>query len=544
LDAGRVLELILAAKRKRRTEIEILEGDDYEMAAFDLYPKYVQQMRAFNAVDFDDLLLLAEDVLDQEEPRRRWSERFEYLLVDEYQDTSPDQLKLLKILAGTEKNVCVVGDDDQSIYAWRGANPENILAFTRDFPGARDVVLDQNYRSTNNILRAANAVIANNQKRKPKSLWSAGGDGDPVDVVAVADGDEEATYIVGQIQRLLGEGVQRDAIAILYRSNLQSRIFEELLALDHIPFRVVGGQAFFERKEVRDALAFLSVVANPRDEIALRRIINVPPRGIGATSVERLVAHGEATGKGLWGALLDARNVKDLPHAAMQGAEQLVGLLNPLGERLRAVQPGQLASTCRDLFAGLGLRDAVLAADDAPGIAEKRLENLDEVMRSLEGFERNARVDDGLLSEYLLAAALASRNDQEEEEEAGGKVTLMTLHSAKGLEFPYVFLVGVEEELLPHKRTVDDLAGDIGEERRLFYVGMTRARKRLWLTWARHRNKHGKPTERSPSRFLQELPEGPGVRKRDQDNPKGDAESDKLAEDFFKKMRSQLGIAD
>jgi DNA helicase II / ATP-dependent DNA helicase PcrA len=543
LDANRVLDQILRAKRGRRDEIEILNGDDYELAAFDLYPRYRAQMRAYNAVDFDDLLLLAEDVLAMPEPRARWASRFDELLVDEYQDTSPDQLRLLKILAGNTRNVCVVGDDDQSIYAWRGADPANILAFAEHFAGAHEVILDQNYRSTNNILDAANHVIKNNLHRKPKALWSAAGAGEPVDVVACSDADDECEFVVDQVQRLIALGTPRQAIAVLYRANVQSRVFEEAMALEHIPFRVVGGQAFFERKEVRDALAYLSVAQNPRDEVALRRIINVPPRGIGPTSVERLVTYGESTGKGLWVALTEASHLKDIPAAAVAGAHQLVEILTPAAQRLRRAKKGELAACTRELLKDLGLRDAVLAADDAPGLAERRLENLDEVFRSIDSFERTAREGVPLLADYLYSAALASR-DEEAEEDPSGRVTLMTLHSAKGLEFPYVFLVGVEEELLPHKRTMDDVGGDLGEERRLFYVGMTRARKRLWLLWARRRVKHGKPIERSPSRFLQEIPDGPGVRRRNRDSPKGDAESEKLAGDFFKNMKAQLGITE
>ena len=288
-------------------------------------------------------------------------------------------------------------------------------------------------------------------------------------------------------------------------------------------------------------MAYLSVALNPRDEIALRRIVNTPPRGIGPTSVERLVAHGEGTGRGLWVALQEASHLKDLPAAAVVGAQRLVGILGPAAARLRKAKKGELSVCTRELLKDLGLRDAVLAADDAPGLAERRLENLDEVLRSIESFERTAADGTPLLADYLYSAALASR-DEEEEEDSSGRVTLMTLHSAKGLEFPFVFLVGVEEELLPHKRTMDDLGGDLGEERRLFYVGMTRARKRLWLVWARNRVKHGKPTQRSPSRFLQEISEGPGVRRRNRDNPKGDVESEKLADDFFKTMKAQLGI--
>jgi len=257
-------------------------------------------------------------------------------------------------LAEHTPHVCVVGDDDQSIYAWRGADPTNIADFNRRFPGVQEITLDQNYRSTNNILTAANHVIQHNLHRKPKALWSAGGAGDPVDIVACSDGDDEATFVVDQVRRLLADGVAKDAIAILYRANVQSRIFEELFALERIPFRVVGGQAFFERKEVKDVLAYLAVVQNPRDEVALRRIVNPPPRGIGPTSVERLVRFGAESRQGLWGALRDAAAVDELPPAAVVGARGLVGILGPAGANVRGARKGELSVAVRALVQSLG----------------------------------------------------------------------------------------------------------------------------------------------------------------------------------------------
>ncbi len=316
LDAYKILEVILAAKRKRLAEVKFDTGDDYEMAAYDLYPRYVEQMRAYNAVDYDDLLLRSKSALEHPAVRDRWSQRYDYLLVDEYQDTSPDQLELLQVLAARHGNVCVVGDDDQAIYAWRGAAVDNILSFASQFPGTREIVLDQNYRSTSNILASANAVIKNNVTRKQKVLWSALGEGEPVEVVACADAEDEAEFVIDMIGKLIYQNVKHHDIAILYRANAQSQIFEETMALEKIPFRVVGGQEFFDRKEVRDAVAFLQVAQNPYDEVSLRRIINVPPRGIGATSVERLVKYGESTGKGLWHAMTYGGANVDLPPQA------------------------------------------------------------------------------------------------------------------------------------------------------------------------------------------------------------------------------------
>ena len=543
LDAAKVLDIVLRTKRERREEVDLQWGDDYEMAAYDLYPRYVAQMRAFNAIDFDDLLLLSQDLLEMPDVRARWAQRFDFLLVDEYQDTSPDQLELVRALAGPEQNVCAVGDDDQAIYAWRGAAVDNILSFSRHFTPTKEVVLDQNYRSTGNILAAANAIICNNRQRKLKNLWSGGGAGAAVEVVECQDDEDEATFVTETIRRLNYEGVPYGDIAVLYRSNVQSRLFEETLALERVPYRVVGGQAFFDRKEVRDAMAFLTALHNPADEVALRRIVNVPPRGIGAASLERLVEFGEQQRVGLWGALQQADNVADLPKGAASGARDLVATLTPYAARLQVAMPGEAAPLVRDLFNRLNLKDSILDADDSPSIATRRLENLEEVQNAVGRFEQRMEDREPPLGEFLRASALVRSADDDDEAKAT-QVTLMTLHSAKGLEFPYVLMVGVEEELLPHRRTLE-LGGDLSEERRLCYVGITRARKHLWMTLARQRRKHGKMAERSASRFLEELPAGDGVKRwaRDATLSQGTPEdSDMKAQEFFKRMRAQLGI--
>lgn len=540
LDPGRVLDLILKAKRARQREVEIDWGDEYEFAAHELYGKYVEQMRAYNAIDFDDLLLRSRDVLRIDTVRERWQQRFEHVLVDEYQDTSADQLELIQILVAGHHNVCVVGDDDQSIYGWRGAAADSILAFGQQFRGTREVILDQNYRSTNAILNAANAVIRNNKVRKVKQLWSASGAGDPVEVVECVDGDDEALFVTETMHRLIYDGVPARDIAVLYRTNTQSRIFEETLAMERIPFKVVGGQAFFERKEVRDALAFLGVASNPHDELALRRVINVPPRGIGPASLDRLVAHGESSRTGLWGALCAADHVHGLPRAAVEGAREFVQHMQPLAERLRAARAGSVAPVARELFEQFRLRDAVLAADDAPTIAERRLDNLEEVLGALARFESNAPTEAQPLAEFLRFSSLV-RGPSEDEENPVDHVTLMTLHSAKGLEFPYVFLVGMEEEVLPHKKTLEQ-GGELSEERRLCYVGITRARRRLWATWARHRQRHGKMVDVTPSRFLQEMPEGDGIHRWRRAETKPAVSNEDMGNAFFKRMFEELGI--
>ncbi len=542
LDANKILTMILEAKKSGAQEIEILEGDDYEIAVAELFPRYVEQMQAYNAVDFDDLLLRSVQALRQDEVKGRWAGRFDYILVDEYQDTSPDQLELLQALAGVKQNVCVVGDDDQSIYAWRGADSGNILAFAKNFRGAHEVVLDQNYRSTGNILDAANKVIANNKVRKVKKLWSAGGPGDPVEVVACSDGEDEASFVYGEIRRLLDQGAKADDIAILYRANSQSQVFEEQLSFERIPYRVVGGQAFLERKEVRDVLAYMALARNPHDEIALRRVINNPPRGIGPSSVQRLTVQGESTGRGMWAALKDPVARAALPARAQAGAVELVEVVEEFSTRVQEAGRGQLSRLVHELIERLRLREHVLKADDAESVSNRRMDNIDEVINSTTRFEEMHPQHEDPLGAFLDNSRLQSKTEQENNP-PGGRVTLMTLHGAKGLEFPYVFFVGVEEDLLPHRRSVE-MGGEIAEERRLCYVGMTRAKRRLWMSYARTRLLRGKPVRRTLSRFLQELPDEPVVKKHDRMRVlEGDA-AEKVADDFFARMRLMLGNDD
>ena len=539
LDASKVLDRVLAAKRQRLEEVPIDRGDDYEFAAHELYPRYREQMRAYNAVDFDDLILGAVDVLREPSRALKWSNRFQHILVDEYQDTSPDQLELLRDLAGDGHNLSVVGDDDQSIYARRGAVADNILAFTRQFAAAKEIVLDQNYRSTNNILRAANAVIANNAVRKMKNLWSASGDGDAIEVVACPGADEEAEFVAGTIQRLVYQGQSYQDFAILYRSNNQGRLLEETLALERIPYRVVGGQSLFDRKDVRDALAYLSFINNPTDEVSLRRVINLPPRGIGPKTLQRITEYAESSRVSLWSALRRVDRIDGLETRAHASVGNFVALIEGHADGLRARTTSGLAERVQHLFDALGLREHILESDDTAKVLGRRLENFDQVLHALRRFEQQAGSSGGLES-FLRNTALA-RDSETEEESDVSKVTLITLHSAKGLEFPCVFLVGMEEDLLPHRRAVEE-ASDLGEERRLCYVGITRAQQRLWLTYASRRVRYGKGEPRNPSRFLDELPEGEGVI-RTAANADGDGEEAEAAADaFFERMRSQLGI--
>ena len=541
LDAAKVLDIILRTKRERLDEVALDWGDDYEMAAFDLYPRYMAQMRAYNAVDFDDLLLRTQDVLAEPDVRARWGARYEHLLVDEYQDTSPDQLALVQALAGDRQNICAVGDDDQAIYGWRGAAVGNILAFAKTFPGTYEVVLDQNYRSTGNILAAANAVIKLNTERKPKALWCDVGPGEAVEVVACAHDEDEAMFVAETVRQLNYEGVPYADVAVLYRANTQSRVFEETLTAEQIPVRVVGGQAFYDRKEVRDALALLGLVNNPTDELALRRIVNVPPRGIGPASLERLEGFAQAAGLGLWQAVQQAADVPNLPRAAQVGCQALVQQVTATQELLRATTTAAaLPGTVARLLNALGWRESIVDADDATSIKTRRLDNLVAVQAALERFAERHPDADEPLSAFLRTTALA-RSPSDDAAETPCEVTLQTLHSAKGLEFPYVFFVGLEEDLLPHRRTLEG-DGDLSEERRLCYVGMTRARTRLWLSHCETRQARGRSSERTPSRFLSDLPAGDGIRRWHREAPPESAESEDKAAEFFARMRLQLGI--
>jgi DNA helicase II / ATP-dependent DNA helicase PcrA len=535
LDAERVLDLILKAKRQNKKEIEIDWGDEYEFAAHELYPRYVDQMRAFNAVDFDDLLQKALLALSQPEVGARWKQRFDHILVDEYQDTSPEQLELLQILVGTENSLCAVGDDDQSIYSWRGAKAQSILAFEQHFSGSSEIVLDQNYRSTTAILSCANAVIGNNKQRKAKSLWSALGNGEPVDLVSCLDGEDEASFVVSKIKELIQNGAKPQDVAILYRSNIQSRTFEELLTDERIPFEVIGGQAFFERKEVRDALAFLSAAYNHYDEVSLRRVVNVPPRGLGPASIERLSGYCDEHQCDFFTALSRADSIEGLPRNAVAGAREFIEWVKRFGTTFKQTPSKDLANVARSYFDALKLRDAIFGSDDAESIRERRLDNLEAILQALSRFAQKNEGDSDILGAFLRNAMLVRTPEEEQERTC---VTLMTLHGAKGLEFLYVFMVGLEEDLLPHKKSVE-MAQDLNEERRLCYVGMTRAQKRLWLTHAKRRQRYGKWAEITPSRFLHEIPEHEMVKRIDRDSKEA---SSVMGAQFFKMMREQLGI--
>jgi DNA helicase II / ATP-dependent DNA helicase PcrA len=464
-----------------------------ERRVADVYAEYQQRLHAGSAMDFDDLLMLTVNLFDSfDDVLAAYRRRFAQVLVDEYQDTNRVQNELVLRLCAEHRNVTVVGDVDQSIYAWRGADIKNLLEFEEAFPEATVVALEQNYRSTKTILDTANAVIVNNVSRVPKDLWTDTGTGDPVCRYRAEDERDEASWVASEVGRLHnGEAVAFGDIAIFYRTNAQSRVLEEELVRHNVPYKVVGGTRFYDRREVRDVLAYLKLLLNPSDEISCRRIVNVPRRGIGDTSADRIAAWARTNGRSFADALADPE-AAGLTGKAAKGAASLAGLLNDLRELADSgMSPaGLLEAVVQRTGYGAELR----AENNVE--AEGRLENLAELQTV------SAEYDS--LESFLESVALVS--DSDELEGDGTRVSLMTLHVAKGLEFPAVFLVGMEDGIFPHSRSIDDPAG-IEEERRLFYVGITRARRYLYMSHAWSRTVFGSTSPAIPSRFLSEIPE-------------------------------------
>ena len=505
-DPKRVLWLISAAKnalKKRITPRPEGQGDDYDLIAAEVFPRYQAALRAQRAVDFDDLIALPVELLRASpEVLAKVQRRFEYLLVDEYQDTNRCQLELLKLLAGERRNVCAVGDDDQAIYGWRGAEVRNILRFERHFPGAKEIRLEQNYRSTGNILACANAVIAKNPERKAKKLWTSSGSGEPVRVLKLDDEEDEARYVAAEIARGREHGRPASDFAVLYRLNAQSRPIEEALRERGLPYHVRGGAAFFDRGEVRDVVAYLKICVSPADEVSLSRVVNVPARGIGDASLERIHTWATEHRKPLFEALEAAPGVEGLPRGAGERMAEFAALIRRYGEAFRG---GSIAATARRLVEEVGLHAHARSTVKSAEAGARKADAIDGVLRSLEQYEQRTTRKPSL-AVWLARLALDSRDEEAKDDGANG-VTLMTLHAAKGLEFPVVFLIGVEEDLLPCSG-IQGEARDLDEERRLAYVGITRAREQLTLTRAAVRAKRGKLQARVASRFLADLPAG------------------------------------
>jgi DNA helicase II / ATP-dependent DNA helicase PcrA len=475
----------------------------YDQTVADAYDLYQRRLFGSNAVDFDDLLMLTVDALQRfPEALERWQKAFRYILVDEYQDTNHAQYRLLQLLAAEHRNVCAVGDPDQSIYAFRGADIRNILEFERDFGETQSIALEQNYRSTNSVLESANAVISHNRERKPKNLWSELGEGEPVHVIEVEDEHAEARFVAARIAALGEEGFAGHEIAVFYRTNAQSRVLEDVLVRQQVPYQVIGGPRFYERAEIKDVIAYLQVIDNPADAVSLQRIANRPRRGVGDTSLARLQTFADAQGLSLFGALDRAEEAGIAP-APLRAVKSFVTLLQSLQSQSQEL-------TVPELLERLLERSGYIEALEAERTVEAqgRIENLQELVGVTQEYQ--AAADDPSLSHFLQEISLYSDQDALREEQS--LVTLMTLHNAKGLEFRAVFMIGMEERIFPHSRSVEEQG--VEEERRLCYVGMTRAKELLTLIHASARALYGLRNYNLPSRFLDELPERHVVRER------------------------------
>ena len=461
----------------------------------EVYELYQKRLYENNAMDFDDLIMQTVALLEVfQEVRDRYQTRFKYIHVDEYQDTNHAQYRLVNLLAAAHRNLCVVGDDDQSVYSWRGADIQNILDFERDYPETKVVKLEQNYRSTQTILNAANAVVANNASRKAKKLWTAGEEGERIRVFTAADDYAEARFVVSEIQRLADAGASLRNVAVFYRTNAQSRTLEDVLVREGVPYQIVGGVRFYERAEIKDAMAYLLVISNKDDSVSLERIINVPKRGIGATSVGKLREYASLNGISLYDALSEAKEA-GLTGAACKACSLVRNLFEGWRVASREVSPAELIDA---VLEESGYRRELEAEGTVE--AESRLENIQELINAAAEYERVE--PEATLEGFLQEQALYSEADNLTSE---GAVTLMTLHNAKGLEFGHVFVVGMEEGTFPHARSLDEQ--NLEEERRLCYVGITRAKKTLTLTYARMRSTYGGLEYQMPSRFLSEIPE-------------------------------------
>jgi DNA helicase-2/ATP-dependent DNA helicase PcrA len=470
----------------------------YDQTVADVYELYQRRLFGSNAVDFDDMLMLTVDVLQRfPEARERWAKSFRYVLVDEYQDTNHAQYVLLKLLAQEHQNLMVVGDPDQSIFSWRGADITNILEFERDFPATKVIPLEQNYRSTNSILTAANEVIAHNRERKEKNLWSDLGEGELVRIVETEDEHGEARFVAAEIARCVEEGYSGREIAVVYRTNAQSRVLEDVLVRQGVGYQVIGGPRFYERAEVKDAIAYLQVIDNPYDTVSLLRVANRPRRGIGDTSLARLQSYAAGLELSLWDAMGRAEEA-GLGGAAVRA---VTGFRNVMQSLMATATDANVADVVEAVLDRSGYREALEAERTIE--ARGRIENLEELVGVAREYDGTAQ--EPSLSGFLQEISLYSDQDAiRDDPDDGGLVTLMTLHTAKGLEFRAVFMIGMEEGIFPHSRSIEE--NTLEEERRLCYVGMTRAQERLTLTHAMRRNLYGRYDANLPSRFLDELP--------------------------------------
>ena len=505
--APRAVKAAISAAKNQlvdATDYAEAQASTFEEAVADVYTLYERRMLEASAMDFDDLLVRTVNLLELfEDAREKYRRNFRWVLVDEYQDTNRAQYRLLQLLCEDHRNLTVVGDEDQSIYSFRSADIRNILDFERDFPDASVVKLEQNYRSTQTILDGANSIVSNNSERRPKHLWTDAGSGDPIVVAELDDEHAEARYVASELERLTDEGVSRDEIAVFYRMNAQSRVLEDTLVRFEIPYQVIGGTKFYERAEIKDAVAYLQLLANPADAVSFSRIVNSPRRGIGQTTEARILSHANTLGQDIWDVFSQPYAVPGLGAAAVKAVDRFA--LTMAGLRERVASTDSVAELLEATLRESGYMEALEAERTIE--AEGRIENLSELVGVAGEFDSNREFegdsDLSALEEFLAQISLYSEQDALQSEES--LVTLMTLHNAKGLEYESVFMIGCEEGVFPHARSVEE--GNLEEERRLCYVGVTRARERLCMTFARRRALHGSSSWNLPSRFLSELPE-------------------------------------
>lgn len=495
-----IKEHISEAKNKSTEPEKFLMDNPYlDESVLKVFREYQRSLKEYNALDFDDLLGKTLELFQScPEVLQKYRSKFRYILVDEYQDTNVMQYHIVELLAREHGNICVVGDDDQSIYGWRGADIRNILDFEKDFPGAKVIRLEQNYRSTSNILDAANAVIENNQGRKSKKLWTDNGRGDRIETFTADSERDEAHFVCRKIMEGVRNGMNYGDFAVLYRMNAQSRIPETTMVNYGIPNKVYGGQRFYERKEIKDIMAYLRLIYNPFDDIALKRIINVPKRSIGDASIAELARVAEQEGKSMLVAALTSENID--PRAM----KKIKPFADTMGEFIALSRTMPLSEFTWGMISALEYEN-YLKAEDKKGEVESRMDNLRELIGNIKEIEKDLSEGEDALRAFLENVSLVS--DIDSMNDGNGAVALMTLHSAKGLEFPVVFMIGMEENIFPTSRARNDMSNHaMEEERRLCYVGMTRAKQKLYLINARQRNIFGSESYNRKSRFIEEIP--------------------------------------
>lgn len=499
-DPRSILGSISGAKNELKKPEDYAESahDIYQKTVANVYKEYDRKLKMSHSLDFDDLIMMTIELFKKDpQVLEHYQYKFQYILVDEYQDTNKAQYILVNMLSAKLRNLCVVGDSDQSIYAWRGADIQNILSFEKDYPDAETILLEQNYRSTKRILHAANDVIENNTNRKAKKLWTDNEDGEKIKYFDADNERAESYFVIERIRELRKEGYTYNDFAVLYRTNAQSRVIEESLMKANMPYQIVGGMKFYDRKEIKDLLAYLRLIANPYDDESLRRVINVPKRGIGDSTMEKIMRYASERQISLFEVIQDIDEV-GLTKRVVNPIREFTSMMESWIQKMEYVTATELVEEVLELT---GYREMLRTENTIE--SQSRLENIEEFLSVTQNYE-NESTDDKSLIGFLTDLALISDIDRLDEEETDEKIVLMTLHSAKGLEFPVVFLIGLEEGIFPHNRSLFE-EKEMEEERRLMYVGVTRAEKQLYLTSAHSRTLYGRTTMNPPSRFIKEI---------------------------------------